>query len=170
MNAKDVLELSLEKDPHFWFDKFYKYFDRKKGNKSRDALNISHFIVQLALKYAVDEVFNGEELCFFDKDKKPYMILCIKDFKNSPLKAIMKVVSTHKYNYKAKFRGHFYFLYAYVYPWFREKAHIKRLEVYAKYFTYLRLSKLVKRGGEFPQMPHVKVYDGMRAPFFDCHE
>jgi hypothetical protein len=171
MTAREILMVPEEKHPRYFLEKIYPYFKEGTTHKERWALSIANYIMEMAFKLAFDEIVNnGQELCLFDKEKRPYFIIFIKDFKNLRLKAIMNVVKTHRYIYKARYRGHFYFFFCYTYPWFREKIHQKRAENMAQYFLYRRLKELVQKGMDYPEMPNVRVYDLMRAPYIDCKD
>ncbi len=157
--TRDVLSMSDYRKPGFWFDMFK---DRSrdgdyKGKKS-SVPDAAEYVVTRALELAWNDMIeNGEEWVFMTKKRVPFLIFAIKDFKF--------VKKFYKYNHK--FRGNDNRILVFTYPSLLKRAKIKKIDAWLEYFLYLRLSKQVQNGMDYPAMPDMNVYREMRAPYHD---
>lgn len=158
---KDIVEVSCREDPGFYTRKLKdcyspaKHFDRAHIDKHYN--NIAVFIARNAFMLAHDQMIDeGQELCFFDKARKPFIIMLYKDF---------RYVTKIKFKAKMKFRGAWTRLYVYIYPSLLRSSGMKHIMPSPEEGLYKRISKSVRKGMDYPLMPDIKIYADMKKPF-----
>ena len=158
INVKDILLVQEDKKPHFWGDFFKGHYNAYLGHRNSRAITRAQYMVTYMMELAMNDILNeGTEICFKDSQKNPYMIWFVKDFRYVAL----------KYKYKAKFRGHMNRFFVYTYPSFCKRAKLRFIKPTMQFLLYLRLSKLVQKGMDYPDMPDFAVYRKMRQPYAD---
>ena len=160
IQIRDITEASCRNNPKFWHKKLSPYL--KEGSSRMDNnyyTQVASYAAKCAMAFATDDMLNeGEELCFMDKARRPFMIFFYKDFRYQTKK---------NYRPKVKFRGSKAQFSIYVYPSLLRKAGMKKVRFLLERNLYLRLSNRVRHGVDYPVMPDMNVFYQMKKPFHD---
>jgi len=156
---REIVLGAEEKKPGYWAKLFKgRSFRDSVGGRKWGSVSVATWGVTRLLEFALDDIMHeGTEVGFWGSDREPYMLWFIKD-----LKYVVK-----RYKYKAKFRGHMYKFGVYAYPAFRRVAKLRYIGSHMGYFIYQHLSKLVKNGMDYPDMPNIKVFETMKKSYHD---
>lgn len=161
MDGNDIL--GYYKNEYFkdWKHFYRRYYirppDRKGARCSYCYVNgkpyfqhiwIAFYIIKRMLQLIIhDMVYENQGFIFTKKDGEPYFWLAVKDKKKG-----------RKYKWKAKFRGHNYGFWQYMFPRFRHvmKGATVGFNFYKqgnKDYAYCALSRLVQNGMDYDEAP-----------------